>query len=265
MRIPFWMGNSLIKFADRIFKHITRPRPDLQQLRRCKIVSHRGEHDNQHVFENTIAAFDRVQAHGAWGIELDVRWTRDLLPVVFHDKNTQRLFQNGTEICRVTFAELNAAFPLIPKLEDVIERYGVTMHLMVEIKEEFYPDSLYQNRVLKEIFKQLQPVKDYHLISLAPQVFDLIDFVPAPAFLPVAELNVKHMSKMAVEKKYGGLLGHYALLNHKILKKHHSLGQKVGTGFIESKNCLFRELNRHVEWLFTNNTVELQAILNSCL
>lgn len=259
------MGNTLVTFANRIFKHIGRPRPDLQQLQHCKIVSHRGEHDNQHVFENTIAAFDRVQARGAWGIELDVRWTRDLLPVVFHDRNTQRLYQNGTEICRVTFAELNAAFPLIPKLEDVIRRYGKNMHLMVEIKEEYYPDPLYQNRVLNETFEPLQPVRDYHLLTLAPRMFELLDFVPAAAFLPVAELNVKQLSKLAVEKKYGGLLGHYALLNSRILKKHHSLGQKVGTGFIESKNSLFRELNRHVEWLFTNNAVAMQAILNEYL
>jgi len=42
-------------------------------------------------------------------------------------------------------------------------------------------------------------------------------------------------------------------------------GQSIGTGYICSKNCLIRELNRGVKWIFSNNAVELQGILNSLL
>jgi hypothetical protein len=33
-------------------------------------------------------------------------------------------------------------------------------------------------------------------------------------------------------------------------------------GFIASKNSLYRELNRGVEWVFTNDALKLQAMLS---
>jgi len=82
----------------------------------CKIVSHRGEHDNKTVFENTIAAFDRVKKAGVWGIEFDIRWTKDLRPVVFHDRTLQRVFNSNIELNKVTLAELKEQCNLIPSL-----------------------------------------------------------------------------------------------------------------------------------------------------
>jgi glycerophosphoryl diester phosphodiesterase len=49
------------------------------------------------------------------------------------------------------------------------------------------------------------------------------------------------------------------------LKKHRKLKQKLATGYVNSKNCLFRELNRDVEWIFSDNAVELQQIVNQLL
>jgi len=41
--------------------------------------------------------------------------------------------------------------------------------------------------------------------------------------------------------------------------------QMVGTAYIKSKNSLFRELNRGVEWVFSNNAIEIQSIRDACL
>jgi glycerophosphoryl diester phosphodiesterase len=49
------------------------------------------------------------------------------------------------------------------------------------------------------------------------------------------------------------------------LKKHQTQNQRIGTGYIHSKNCLFRELNRGVEWIFSNHAVKLQSMCNSLL
>jgi glycerophosphoryl diester phosphodiesterase len=46
------------------------------------------------------------------------------------------------------------------------------------------------------------------------------------------------------------------------LAKHRKNGQPVGTGYPASKNCLYREINRGVEWIFSNNAGELQGIAN---
>ena len=61
-------------------------------------------------------------------------------------------------------------------------------------------------------------------------------------------------------KKYHGIAGHYALITDALVNKHHMQNQCVGTGYISSKNCLLRELNRGVDWIFTNQAVKLQGI-----
>ncbi|MGD8449582.1 MAG: glycerophosphodiester phosphodiesterase family protein, partial [Desulfobacterales bacterium] len=98
MRINLWLEERLLQVVDFLYARLTQPIPDKEVLKCCKIVSHRGEHDNKTVFENTISAFDRVKKAGAWGIEFDIRWTKDLQPVVFHDTNLQRVFKSDIEV-----------------------------------------------------------------------------------------------------------------------------------------------------------------------
>jgi len=265
MNIGFWLEKWLLQGVDLLYEKIPQFNPDIEKLKHCKIISHRGEHDNKKVFENTIPAFDRVNEAGVWGVEFDIRWTRDVQPVVFHDRNLQRVFKSDIEINRVTLSELKMHCNLIPTLSEVIQKYGKKMHLMVEIKKEAYSDPKFQNNVLREIFQQLTPQVDFHFITLKPEMFMLINFVPSSAFVPSARLNVRQLSDLAILKSYGGIAGHFLLISNGLLKKHHAQNQCIGTGYIHSKNCLFREINRGVEWIFSNHAVKLQSICNALL
>jgi glycerophosphoryl diester phosphodiesterase len=265
MRFTCWLEERSLEVVDFFYTTRPQPFPGKERLKQCKIVSHRGEYDNKTVFENTIAAFDRVRKAGVWGIEFDIRWTKDLHPVVFHDRTLQRVFKSDIEINKITLAELKEQCNLIPSLSEVIQKYGKILHLMVEIKEEEYPDPVYQNKVLKNLFDPLTPQIDFHLISLRPEMFMLINFTSSSTFLLGARLNVKRLSNQALLKNYRGITGHYFLIINTILEKHHKENQRVGTGFVGSKNCLFRELNRGINWIFSNNAVELQNICNSLL
>ena len=256
------LENSIQALLDAFFALWPQPFPAEERLRNCKIVSHRGEYDNQIVFENTLAAFDQARAASVWGIECDLRWTRDLQPVVIHDSDLLRVFGLNVRICEVTLSELKSACSLVPSLGEVIQRYGKRLHLMLEIKKEMYPDPEYQNQVLADAFSSLKPCQNFHVISMSPQMFKLIDFVDPSAFIAVARFNILKLSKLVRHKKYGGLAGHYFFLTKSILQKHHDNQQKVGTGYIGSRNCLFRELNRGTDWLFSNNAAELQELVD---
>ncbi|MGB5747330.1 MAG: glycerophosphodiester phosphodiesterase family protein [Desulfobacterales bacterium] len=262
MELPAGIEKALIRCIDFIFMLLPRPAPGPDKLKACKIVSHRGEHDNISVYENTFAAFDSTLEQGIWGIEFDVRWTRDFQPVVAHDPDLKRVFGIETSIAEVEFDELRALCPQVPLLSEVVTKYGRKMHFMIELKEESYPDPARQNAIFQELFSSLQPGKDYHLMTLAPEMFDLITFAPASSFIPIAMLDMAKFSRLALEKNYRGVAGHYLLLTSAILKKHHKKGQQVGTGYPASKNCLFREVNRGVEWIFSNNAGDLMAIIN---
>jgi len=265
MSVPPLIESSFHFLVDLFFSGWPQPVPTPTRLRNCKIVSHRGEHDNRTVIENTMPAFDTAQKAGVWGIEFDIRWTKDLHPVVFHDPSLSRLFHIERRISEFSRNELQQDFPMIPSLSDVIQKYGKTLHLMVEIKEEVYPDPEYQNQVLKNLFNPLTPKKDFHILSLCAEMFSILTFVHKSAFLPVSEMNFLRLSKLAFKNRYCGISGHYLFLSDLLLKKHRNIGQKTGTGFISSKNVLFRELNRDIDWIFSNHAVRLQNILTEMI
>jgi len=265
MSVPPLIENSFHFFVDLFFAGWSQPVPAMAKLRNCKIVSHRGEHDNRTVIENTMQAFDIAQKAGVWGIELDIRWTKDLYPVVFHDPDLSRLFHANRKISDLSRDELQQDFPMIPTLADVIQKYGKTLHLMVEIKEDVYPNPEYQNQVLKNHFSSLAPEKDFHILSLCPEMFSILTFVHKSAFLPVSEMNFIQLSKLAFKNHYCGISGHYLFLSNQLLKKHRNIGQKIGTGFVSSRNVLCRELNRGIDWIFSNHAVRLQNMLNEMI
>lgn len=257
MLVAEWLQKPAVAIVDAVFAHLPQKQPSLSALNDCKIVSHRGEHDNQTVLENTLPAFDSVLDAGVWGIEFDVRWTKDLVPVVAHDLDCKRVFGSPLQINQVSLKDLKKQLPMIPTLEEVIKAYGGKLHLMVELKEEFYPDPHHQSSVLLDCFAPLNPQSDFHFLSLNPRMFQYVDALPPSSMLPVAELNAARLMEDVLAQDLGGITGPYLLLNQTILKQLKS-DMKVGTGFIRSPNCLFRELNRGVEWLFTNDAVAMQ-------
>jgi len=259
------LENFLQLAADGYFAMVPRKRPDQKSLQNCRIVSHRGEHDNKTVFENTLPAFDTILENGIWGIEFDIRWTSDLHPVVIHDADCKRVFGSPLVIAENTLAQIQAEIPQIPSLKQVIDRYARKIHLMVEIKREKFSNIEVQLQTLENLFAELTPAQDYHLLALQTDLFDVFDFVPNDAMLPVAELNLHAMSMRAAHNKYAGVCGQYLLISHRVIKKHNQQQQKIGTGFTRSRFCFYRELNRNVEWIFTNHAIKLNKIRNQLL
>jgi glycerophosphoryl diester phosphodiesterase len=253
--------NLLLPLIDRIYARMPRPNPGIERLTGCRIISHRGEHDGRRVFENTLAAFDAAVEQGVWGIEFDVRWTRDLEPVVTHDPDLRRVFGQRWPIGDSSLNELRRLCPHVPTLAEVIGRYGGRVHLMVEIKEEPYADPGRQNRILGDLFAGLCPGRDFHLLALTPGTFRLTPFAPPSAFLPVARVNISEASRIALQRGYAGIAGHYAMLGAEVIERHHAAGQQVGTGYIRSRNALLREINRGVDWIFSNHAGEVQALV----
>ena len=249
--------------VDSVMDNIPRRTPDPQTLSRCKIISHRGEHDNRHVMENTLDAFHSAVNTGVWGIECDIRFTRDLVPVICHDPCGTRVFGLTSLISELTLAQLRKAEPRIPTLAEVIETFGKSTHLMLELKEALWPDPQRQRDSLEALLAPLSPIQDYHILALNPDLFERVDFVPNAACLPVAEFNFAQLSRVALERGSAGLGGHYVLLGKAYFERHSAQNQRLGVGFPRSKNALFRELNRGNDWIFSNDAVNLQTILNA--
>jgi glycerophosphoryl diester phosphodiesterase len=101
-----------------------------------------------------------------------VRWTRDLVPVVFHDPDTRRLLAPRIGRYRSNGpGHMKKRFPLIPTLAAVVDRYGGRSHLMIELKAESYPAPSIQSRRMKRLLRHLDPGTDFHLMGLQPDLF----------------------------------------------------------------------------------------------
>ncbi len=250
------------ELADRLVKMRRQPEPAPQALRACRIVAHRGEHDNRHVLENTMEAFKRAADAGVWGLEFDLRWTKDLVPVVFHDADMLRLFGRPVRVRDLRFRRLRTEFPLVPTLDEVRTHFGGRCHLMVEVKAGTFRDPVRQAEILAGHFTSLTPAVDFHFISLDPREFGAVGFVPPSALLPIARTNVRRLEALCLKKNYGGLNGHYLLMGRALLRRLHAAGMAAGTGFAGSRNCLFREINRGVDWIFSDAAATLQRICN---
>jgi len=207
-----------------------------------------------------MAAFGAAAAAGVWGVEFDLRWTRDLHPVVIHDDTTGRVFDIDLVVAEVSREELRRQIPEIPSLSEVVTAFGGAMHLMVELKRDQLGQDAIKAARLAEIFSPLAAARDYHFMALQPDLFKPVAFAGKACCLLVAELHVDAFSRQVVEQAYGGLCGHYLLLSDRLLRLHRAQGQGLGTGFPASRYCFYRELNRGVDWIFSNHAVKLEAI-----
>ena len=265
MSMASFIENGLMETADAIVGHVRQPFPSRGRLAQCKIISHRGEHLGTSITENTIPAFSRAAAAGVWGIEMDLQWTGDGEPVVIHDADLYRLYGVRRKIGAYSFAALRRQFPAIPTLAEVVERYGGKMHLMIEIKTAPKPASAGRPFRLQEILEHLTPASDYHLLSLRPERLCTLTGVPESACVAVTGRLPHGLSRWVLNRRWGGLCGHYALIGNRLIRRHHARGQKIGIGYARSRNSLFRELNRGVDWIFTNHANALRGILERAL
>jgi glycerophosphoryl diester phosphodiesterase len=103
-----------------------------------RVVGHRGSPTK--ALENTVESFDRAEADGADGFELDVRLTLDGEAVVQHDPDIV-LLGRRVPLATVTIPELTE-LPVergvfrgfVPTLRDVLLRYRTTGCMLIELK-----------------------------------------------------------------------------------------------------------------------------------
>ncbi len=250
-RIERWTDIASVS-SDFLFKWWPQARLTRGETERCKLVAHRGIHDGGvSVYENTLKAFEAARQAGIWGVELDVQWTRDAVPVVIHDPHTARLpGQFAVEVARVDFAELNAACPLVPRLEQVVEQCSGQLHMMIELKAP--ADDSTRTRRLAECLAGLEPCENFHLMSLDTQSLRTVQGYPPASLLPIATVNTRALFAQLRQGGFGGFTGHYLLLNQNMRRELQQMGLPWGTGFVNSANLLAREIRSGTQWIFSD-------------
>ena len=106
--------------------------------------THRGLHGtvgyDDFAAENSLTAFKRAKENG-FGIELDVRVSKDGEVVVFHDSTLDRVTGTEGKVSELTLAELKTrslkeTADTVPTLREVLELIDGAVPLLIELKEE---------------------------------------------------------------------------------------------------------------------------------
>jgi len=169
--------------------------------------------------ENTLIALDAARQAGAQFIEVDVQLSKDLVPVLFHDRDLQRLCQQQGVIHDYTFEELKT--------------FNVS-------DSEKFSDIYVDNKITS-----LQEFIDY-----------LKDDSELSAFIELKRLMIDHFGEQTVLEvvlpMFVGMEQQICFIsyNQSILKKIHGTSQHV-TGIVVDRWSEYdAEASWESEWLF---------------
>jgi glycerophosphoryl diester phosphodiesterase len=128
-----------------------------------KIIAHRG--NKRYTPENTMAAFISAASYPIDGIEFDIQWTKDQVPVVIHDPSIDRTTNGRGAVRSFTLQELKQfdagrSFQesfrgeKIPSFAEVLNwAKDLTLDLHVELKQQPDHPSVFVESCLHEIEK----------------------------------------------------------------------------------------------------------------
>jgi glycerophosphoryl diester phosphodiesterase len=191
------------------------------------LLGHRGARIEKSFPENSLASFDRALACGCDGFELDVRFSADGQPVIYHDARVQ-----GFEVARRSAAEL-----ALPLLRDVLARYRTTAFLDIELKVAGW------EATTLDLLRACTPLRGYVISSFLPDVLRTIR--AAYATIPLGLIcedrdQLDRWSTLPIEY----VIPHHKLITRDSINQIKISGKKV---FVWTVNTA-KDMKRFAEW-----------------
>lgn len=128
-----------------------------------RAYAHRGLHDKK-IPENSLTAFEKAIQAG-YGIELDVRVTRDNVLVVHHDETLERSCGDKRRVCDVALADLQQLSlfetqEYIPTFDEVLALVDGRVPLIIELKTDFSNKEL-----APQVYERLKRYKGVYCVE----------------------------------------------------------------------------------------------------
>jgi len=132
---------------------------------------HRGIHNDSNVDENSLLSFKKAIEFG-YAIELDVRYTKDMIPMVIHDNDLTRMTGTKARLSSLTYDQVKRLDFIksnepIPSLKEALELIDGKVPLLVEIKAYHFP-GLFEKRVVELLasYKGKYAIQSYNPLAL---------------------------------------------------------------------------------------------------
>ena len=248
------------------------------------IIAHRGA--SALAPENTLAAFRKAIEDGADGIEFDVRFAKDRVPVVVHDAKLERVGRQKGRVSNYTSSELqsldvgswfneknphksNGKFSLetVPTLERLLKflsGYKGLLYIEMKCREEetgSLAEAVCQAIRQSDLLPQMI-VKSFNLEAirqirrLLPEVHTAALF--APKILDVLQKKKRFLEK-AREYEADEISIHFSLATEKFIRRAEKKNLPVTIWTVDNRVWVNRAVNLGINAIITNNPARLLA------
>ncbi|MCY4455255.1 MAG: glycerophosphodiester phosphodiesterase [Chloroflexi bacterium] len=185
--------------------------------------------------ENTIVGIEAAIASGVDGVEIDVRATRDGVPVLMHDASLERTTGDPRDVEAVTLEELRLLRVLdphgdigpqpIPTFAEALEATAAT-HLVIEVKQTGIED------LVARAVREADALGRTSLCAFDADVCaasaEVMPDVPV-SLLAAPNRDVAEVLAQAADLGLAGVSLHYSMVDEQLVREAHDAGLTVAT------------------------------------
>lgn len=250
----------------------------MNQPTRPLIIAHRGS--SAIAPENTLSAFKQAISDDSDGIEFDVRLTRDLVPVVFHDASLRRVADNETLIASASAESIsgydigswfNVKHPRLAKkrfAKERIARLDEVLAYLSDFEGVLYIELKSTKRTMNALAKSVGEVlkRSNGKFRIVVKGFDL-ESVPlvkkicpeietAALFAPTIKKMLRKETlivRTAVEMGYDRLSLHFSLATKKLMQFAKAADLPVTIWTADNPRWIKRSNLLGIDSVITNN------------
>jgi glycerophosphoryl diester phosphodiesterase len=202
------------------------------------LLGHRGARASAGVPENTFASFDLALQHGCGGFEFDVRLAACGTALVCHDP----------KVGKITVSRARASqLPKLPRLSQVLQRYGQRAFLDIELKVEDL-----ESKVLAALH-EYPPQRGYVVSSFLPEVVMEMEARSASVSIGISCESPSQLARWP-ELPVDYLIAHHSLVDEKLVQKVRQAGLKIFVWTVNDQDAMRHFARCGVDGIISDDT-----------
>jgi len=220
------------------------------------IIAHRGA--SAYEPENTVKAFERAIELGADAIELDVRLSKDGIPIVLHDETLERVAGVNVRVRELPLSEIKKfrvfGSEPIPTLEEVLASFAPRIPVFIELKE------VEAVKPVAEIVKHLGVTERVALISFHLEALRAIKSIAGDFITGLIISRRIYSLKNFLHLDIEAILPRYDVVSPRLVREAHAHGLKVYAWTVNDPAIAVRMIGFGVDGIATDKPDIKRAI-----
>ncbi len=227
-----------------------------------KIIVHRGLHDNYP--ENTLESFQAAVAHGFEYFEIDIVFTKDNVPIVFHDVSLDNITGFSSKVYDYNFEDLDTILIddkySIPSLDEFLSHFQFSFkQVFVDIKELCSYKSMLN---LVDVIDNFNCKDKLILTCFYPEITDELGKLDEDLVFGSDNGEIEISVSQSIEKDYNYSLTWFHEVNNKYIEIAANENINIVVFTPNSVQELKQSLELGVYGIMTDEPILLREIMN---